>query len=396
MVRETLQDASQVLNPVRGVLDTPALSFGKGHNYHFHCRSENTRDGQRGRMSPHTVHVLSVEGKPLTPTTASKARKLIRGGVAKGVWSKFNTFGIQLLVETRKEVPVCSLGIDNGTKFEGYSIVIGDENNVNIKLNLPDKKVIVKKLEERRQLRRVRRQHKTRCREARFDNRGRKGFIAPSQLVVVASRLKVMRELMRIYPVKTVNIEDVCFNHARYRWGKNFSTVEIGKTKIRDFIKSYGVELNEFKGWQTKALREKYGYKKISDKAKDCFESHNCDSLALAVIDKRVEPNKNIIVVDDTYRPKRRRLFDTQCKKGGIREKYSTGVVFGLRKGLLVGFSNGRVGRLDGATGNSLYYTSQGMKRTACVMNKLQFVSSNFNVMAIHPSAKAEGLLAEG
>ncbi len=62
--------------------------------------------------------------------------------------------------------------------------------------------------------------------------------------------------------------------------GKNFSTIEIGKNKIKEFIKSSGVELFEYKGWETKELREKYGYKKVSEKAKDCFEAHNCDSLS--------------------------------------------------------------------------------------------------------------------
>jgi hypothetical protein len=48
----------------------------------------------------HSVFVLSVEGKPLTPTTPARARKLLRGGVARRVWSN-STFGVQLSVETQ-------------------------------------------------------------------------------------------------------------------------------------------------------------------------------------------------------------------------------------------------------------------------------------------------------
>ena len=81
----------------------------------------------------HPVFVLGIDGKPLTPTNFRKAKKLIKGGVAKKVWSKFGTFGIQMLVETRKEKPDTCLGIDTGSKFEGYSIVCGTENNLNIK-----------------------------------------------------------------------------------------------------------------------------------------------------------------------------------------------------------------------------------------------------------------------
>jgi hypothetical protein len=52
-------------------------------------------------MSSHSVFVLGVDGKPLTPTMPSRARKLLRAGVAKPVWSKFSTFGIQMLEQTR-------------------------------------------------------------------------------------------------------------------------------------------------------------------------------------------------------------------------------------------------------------------------------------------------------
>jgi hypothetical protein len=46
-------------------------------------------------FSRHSVFVLDPDGKPLTPTTPAKARKLLRGGVAKKVRSQLGTFGIQ-------------------------------------------------------------------------------------------------------------------------------------------------------------------------------------------------------------------------------------------------------------------------------------------------------------
>lgn len=314
------------------------------------------------------------------PTTKARARKLLKAKVAEPVWSKFGTFGIQLLTNTSEHVQNVSLGVDNGTKFEGYSVASENENLLNVKLNLPEKWKIKEKLEKRRILRRTRRQRKTRRRPARFNNRSRKYFIAPSQLVVVRSRIKIITELFKIYPVSLVGLEDVCFNHAKHKKGKNFSTVEIGKNKIREFIRERA-KLFEFKGYETKELREKYGYQKISDKSSDSFESHNCDSLSLAIEvngGSRLEPLKPI-VVDDTYRPVRRSLHKQLPNKGGTRKEYSKGTVFGLRKGKLVGHK-GQKYLLTGVYKNMYRITdmfSQAKDKRNQV-SKFDFISSNF------------------
>ncbi|MBS1807579.1 MAG: RRXRR domain-containing protein [Acidobacteria bacterium] len=325
----------------------------------------------------HEIFVLSHEGEPLTPTTRAKARKLLSGGVAHRAWSKFGTFGIQLLVPTRKAIPVGTLGGDCGTKYEGYSVVIGHENVLNVKLDLPDKKPIVKKKAEQKRLRRARRYRNCRRRPQRFQNRKRNNFIAPSQLVIVGSRLKVLNELCRIYPITYAGWENVQFNHAKHRWGANFSTVEIGKRRIRQFFADRNIYVQEFAGYQTKALREKFGYPKSSDKAADIFSAHCSDSLtlALAVHYNQPIPRGPMVIVDDTYRPVRRKLHDTQFNKHGKREGYSRGTVFGLRKGLLIGTKRGR-GRLCGKDRNSFLYRDENGKRQAA--RRLLWVSSQF------------------
>ena len=320
----------------------------------------------------HTVFVLNKDGKPLTPTTPARTRKLLKAGVAKPVWSKFNTFGIQMLIETREEIEDASLGIDGGTKFEGYSVVVGTENLLNVKLDLPDKKKIVRKLEERRALRRARRFRKWR-RPKRFDNRRRDvamhgAFIAPSQLVLVQSRLKMIREFFRMYPINYVGLEDVRFNHAKHRWGANFSTVEIGKQRIKDAIVGLGAELFEYRGFETQELRKQYGYLKTKVKNVDKFTAHCSDSLTLAVdvlVGDYVEPGP-LLVVNDTYRPVRRRLHDTQFSKGGIRYPYSKGSIFGTRKGVLVGLKSGEVAQLCGENkGSYRFYRLDGRRGAA-------------------------------
>lgn len=339
-------------------------------------RRENTGD-RPGRMSAHSVFVLACDGTPLTPTTPAKARKLLRGCVAEKTWSKFGTFGVRLLHETRRETPRTALGVDHGTKFEGYSVVVDTENVLNVKLDLPDKDKIREKVEERRAMRMARRHRACRRRPCRSDNRGHKKFIAPSQKVIVDSRLKVIGELCRIYPVTIAGVEDVCFNHAAKRWGANFSTVELGKAKIREFFAERQVNATEFQGYETPVIREGFGYRKTRVKSADRFESHCSDSLALAcavATGERVEPGP-FLVVDDTYRPVRRKLHYTQPAKGGSRRPYSTGNVAGLRKGLLVGTGRGP-GRLCGITsGRYRYHDKDGKRQT---INAVRWISSSF------------------
>ena len=326
----------------------------------------------------HSVFVLGQDGQPLTPTTPSKARKLLVGGVAKRVWSKFGIFGIQMLVSTRTETPDSTLGNDWGTKFDGYAAVVGQENTLNVMLLMPDKKVIVRKLEERRILRRARRHRNCRRRTTRFDNRCRKNWLAPSQAALVNSRLKVIQEMCRILPIGNAAIEDVRFNHKKYRWGANFSTVEIGKTRLRKFFDGKGIKRFDYRGFETQELRTKYGYKKTAVKSAEKVTAHCTDALTLAVdvsVGQHI-PIGPFIVVDDTYRSKRRKLHDTQPAKGNIRAKYSKGTVLGLRKGLLVGIN--KVGQLCGELGTGYrYFDALGKRQSS---KKLAWISSHFLV----------------
>src|SRR6266571_1099421 len=232
-------------------------------------REKNLR--KEGCMSSHTVFVLAQDGTPLTPTTPARARRLMKGGQAEPVWSKLGTFGIKMRVPTRHEQPRTGLGVDHGSVAEGYAVVCGTENVLAIKLDLPDKKHIVRKLIKRRQRSRARRFRKCRRRPVRFHNRRRKSFLAPSQAVVVGSRLKVLDELFRCYPITVIGFEDVRFNHASKKWGANFSTVEISKAKLKAFFVAKGAYVCDVRGFETQALRKYFGYSKTKDKAANIF-----------------------------------------------------------------------------------------------------------------------------
>ncbi len=343
------------------------------------CRGEKTLSSGRTNVVKHTVFVLGVNGNPLTPTSRTKARKLLRGGVAKKCWSKFGTFGVKMLQETRTEAPKTSLGVDPGAKYDGFSVVCHKENNLSVKLDLPNKKKIVRKLKERREARRTRRS-RLRRREARWSNRSRIGFIAPSQMVLIQSRLKIISELCKIYPVNVVGLEDVRFNHKKHRWGKFFSSVEIGKSRVRRWFDDRGIERIEFQGYETAELRKEYGYKKTKVKSADKFSAHCSDSLTLAtsVLHKEyIEPGE-FLIVDDTYRCVKRKLYDSNFKTGGVKDKYSRRTILRLRKGLIIGNSKGRTGQLCGEDRGSFRYRDGLNKRQA--VKKLGWISSSFKI----------------
>jgi len=339
------------------------------------CSHSGSEYNLNQKASMSRIFVLSFTGKPLTPCKQGKARKMLFGGVAKVVWNKFGEFGIQMLIPTREEIPKTILGIDNGTKFEGYSLIVGKENQLNIMWLLPNKKTIVSKLEQRRQLRRARRWRNCRRRACRFNNRSREGFIAPSQLMMVQSRLKAISEFFKCYPISKVAIEDVKFNHRDKHYGKNFSTIEVGKNMIKAFIIGKVSRDNyiTFEGFETEQIREKLGLKKSSNKSLETFNSHCVDSFSIASELSNAEPNLNIKVVDDTYRPTRRRLHDTQPKKGGTRYKYSTGNFKGIRKGTICEF-----GQIVGGTKTNYWIRNSDNKRIGRAI--IYYLSHNFKL----------------
>ncbi|MFQ6120548.1 MAG: RRXRR domain-containing protein, partial [Methanosarcinales archaeon] len=101
------------------------------------------------------VPVISKEGTPLMPTKASRARRWIKAGKAVKKWTKTGIFYVQLQVEpSDTELQEVVLALDPGSKFDGITIATRKEVQHQSMLVLP--KGIVKKLEERRRLRRAR------------------------------------------------------------------------------------------------------------------------------------------------------------------------------------------------------------------------------------------------
>ncbi|MFQ6119176.1 MAG: RRXRR domain-containing protein [Methanosarcinales archaeon] len=248
------------------------------------------------------VPVVSKEGKPLMPTKASRARKWIKSGKAIKRWSKTGLFYVQLQVEpSDTKLQEMVLALDPGSRFDGITISTQREVQLQSMLILP--KGIAKKLEDRKRLRRARRYRKCRRRPCRFNNRKRvEGWIAPSQKAKVDFRLKIINLLKEIYPITTYLVEDVRFNHYKKRWGKHFSTVEIGKTLLYNTLASYG-SLVKYSGVDTSNFRRLYRIKKTSNKKSITRESHANDALALCCGYYGVKPsNYSLFLALKRYR----------------------------------------------------------------------------------------------
>jgi len=228
------------------------------------------------------VPVISIRGKPLIPCKPSKARKLLAKGLAEKCWNKLGMLYLQLNFEPKsrlnKDQQIC-LAVDTGSKWDGVAVVSKEEILTSGMLVLPSK--VAEKLEQRRRMRRARRYRKTPRIAKRFDNRRREeGWIAPSQKAKVDFRIRIVVELCKLYPVNRFAVEDVRFNHYEKRCGKYFSTVEIGKAKFYQHLRTLG-DLNLYAGIQTAEWREKLGLPKSSRKSSLTWDSHAVDAIAI-------------------------------------------------------------------------------------------------------------------
>ena len=124
------------------------------------------------------VYVLDQNGQPLMPTDRHrKVRLMLQSGLAKVI--RKCPFTIQLKYKSGHQTQEISLGIDAGSKHIGVSATT--KTRVLYEADVELRNDIVNLLSSRRELRRGRRNRKTRYRKARFDNRKRPdGWLAPS------------------------------------------------------------------------------------------------------------------------------------------------------------------------------------------------------------------------
>src|SRR6266851_10362727 len=124
------------------------------------------------------VPVVDHQQHPLMPTTPSRARRWLKSGKATAFW-KGGIFCVRLNAQPSACVlqPI-AVGIDPGSKREGYSVTSAAHTYLNIQA---EARVGVKEAEKHStQMRRTRRGRNTPCRKRRQNHTRSKKKLPPS------------------------------------------------------------------------------------------------------------------------------------------------------------------------------------------------------------------------
>ena len=185
------------------------------------------------------IYVRSKKGKALMPSErGGRIGYLLRHGKAHVV-SRV-PFVVQLDYESTTYTQEVSLGIDAGSKHIGVSA--SSEKKELLAAQVELRSDVVNLLSTRKELRRTRRNRKTRYRKSRFDNRKRKdGWIALSIEQKVESHLKVIRLVHKLLPITKTTIEVAQFDAQKIKRpdikGEEYQQGEqMGFWNVREYV----------------------------------------------------------------------------------------------------------------------------------------------------------------
>lgn len=186
------------------------------------------------------VYVLNKNNKPLMPCSPAKARHLLRDSKAKVI--RAEPFTIQLLYGSSGYRQPITLGVDSGSQHVGMSATTEKEEAYASETELRND--ITKNLSKKRQYRKSRRNRKTRHRKPRFDNRvhsKNKGWLAPSIENKIRTHEKLISDVCKILPIKTIIVETAAFDIQKIKnpdiQGKEYQEGEqLGFWNTREYV----------------------------------------------------------------------------------------------------------------------------------------------------------------
>lgn len=223
----------------------------------------------------------------LMPTTWKKANRLIKLGKAVLVNDKL--LGVYLKLKYKPKTTYTQpmiLGIDPGSMFDGYTVVSKNYNrNFQFNHQLPISKRLKDIMNKRIMYRKIRR-YRLRYRPMRIDSRTGNKMTNTSNYYY-QNRVNMINRILNLYPITHISIEDVKFNHYKSNKGKSFSNIEVGKTRLYDYItKTLKLYLYKVKGSETKEMRDTLfpSLVKNKDKSIKDFNSHCIDSFTIGIL----------------------------------------------------------------------------------------------------------------
>lgn len=332
-------------------------------------------------MSTMFIPVVDQQQRPLMPTTPARARRWIRNGKATAFW-KGGVFCVRLNVEpSARETQPIVVGLDPGSKREGYSVVSAAHTYLNIQA---DARTGVEKAEQQStRMRRTRRYHKTPCRQPRQNRHQSKKKLPPSTRARWQWKLRLATWLCSLFPVTGFVVKDIKASTRTGKggkWNSTFSPLQVGKYWFYNALhKLAPVSIRH--GWETQALREQLGFKKTSRKLAEVWEAHCVDAwiLAQCAVGGSTTPDNTRLVCIAPLVWHRRQLHRLQPERGGKRKPYGGTLSQGIKRGTLIrhptwgsayvgGTLSGKISLHDQQTGKRL---TQGARVTDCRLIKL-------------------------
>ena len=154
-------------------------------------------------------YVQNINGLPLMPCSEAKARHLLEEH--KAVIVNHTPFTIRLNFVVDDITQPVTLGVDAGYETIGLSATT--ETKVLFEAELENKLNVRKHVESRRELRRGRRNRKTRYHAPRFDNRRRPDdWLPPSVEQRVRTHESAIRMVCKLLPVTKIVVEVAAFD----------------------------------------------------------------------------------------------------------------------------------------------------------------------------------------
>jgi hypothetical protein len=294
------------------------------------------------------VPVVSSTNKPLMPCHPARARQLVRNGKALRRFNR-GLFYIKLTQRSDGATQPIALGIDPGSKFEGYTVKSDSHTFLNI--NAEAVTWVKDAVETRHNLRRSRRNRKTPYRQCR-SNRGVGFRLPPSTRARWGWKFRIASWLGKLFPIACFVVEDIKAQTRKYkesysalgqkdglakRHNKSFSPLEVGKAWFYKQLAKLG-RVETLQGFETFEMRNCLGLKKLKDKSSKDFHAHCVDSWVLAnwFVGGHVKPESERVRCITPLRFHRRQLHVQNPIEGNVRKSYGGTRSMGFTRGSLV------------------------------------------------------------